>query len=197
MPHARTIICLLAAVLLAACPACASGDDAQCPPPADKPKEEPQGLRKYTIVPTLSTYLPASGKAQDRFGESWSSFGLSIGRRGEDKAREGFRLRIDSIRGESGGNRAHLYPVGLAYTRRLPDAKAFAPYAGLGASVCAVDLRSAVDGVDTGVRATSGACLFVGAYVGSRVNVEATYYTISRIEGFELGGLKLAANMRL
>jgi len=167
---------------------------AALPPAAPDP---PDRVR-LRFGPQVGTYLPASSKTRDRFGDAWLLLGIGIGNPSDmHKDRHG-ALDISVLSNSRNGAKALIIPVGFSYNLALnhaPEGKSVG-YAGVSADLVFARLRSDRDNLATTNSLTAGGGVFIGTRFGERGYVEARYNAFSPTHGFDLSGLTLMTGLR-
>lgn len=165
--------------------------------PNDRTTADSEVRRKrYRFGPQLGMYFPTDERTRNRFGGSWTNLGIGIG--GVPDAPQEGRLAFDAyvIYNSRGRNQALIAPVGVSYRRSLSNSSSVMPYIGGNASLYITDIRSEIDGVRAGIRATPGASIMGGLAVGQGGYFEARYHFIPEVSSFQLSGLNLTAGLR-
>lgn len=216
---AASLAAAATALLLAgfARPAGAQTPDAQqTPPPATTPDATttpgqqtddqnpppPRRRSRFRIGPELGLFLPTSSKTRDRFGDSWVSFGIGLGRisRAAENGRPRPVLGLSVLTKSRGDNRAIIVPLGLEYRvplTRATSESATVPYVGVSGDLVFADLRvREVNENISGLRVTGGASAYVGTTFSDSAYIEARYRLIARTRGYDLSGLNLTAGFR-
>lgn len=152
--------------------------------------------KRITISPAFNIYSPSNQRVRSHFGSSWKSISLDPGLKDEDDLWRGLNARLEYIEGTSGGNRALMIPVGLSYRGPISKLWGISTFAGVGASVYIVDLKSKMDGVNTGLRTMLGGEVFLDANLGRHFTLETSYHVMSRVNGFDLSGLNTSVCVR-
>ncbi len=155
----------------------------------------PSSGRRIAIKPSASLFVPSDERTRSRFGDSWTSLGISAGFRDEARQRNRVEFRADSIFRNSGDNHLYVVPLGVSLKHRFSTRERVSPYAGAGVYACPMILKCPADSVDTGLEVIGGASVFLGTDLGSSVKIEAGYYRFSQIEGFDLSGFKACATV--
>lgn len=167
---------------------------------AQAPAEEP-GKAKHTkrlvLVPAYNMYYPTDAKTKSRFGDSWQSIGLSFAWRDKNTDPRKIELRLDGMGVRGSDRSAYIFPLGIGLSQRLSSSKSVTTYAGVSANVYFGKIKCAPDHVNTGWRMAAGPGAYLGANIGSRVNVQASYYLVSGLGGFGMSGLNLSAHVLL
>nr|CAA9236517.1 hypothetical protein AVDCRST_MAG63-1222 [uncultured Armatimonadetes bacterium] len=160
-----------------------------------QPEQEQPRRRRFRIGPEIGVYLPTDSKTRDRFGDTWFTFGIGLGPIPEPQQRGIFGIDLNVLYRKRGDNRALVIPLGVSYRRSLSVGPT-APYVGASLNLVFADLKSEEDDVDSGLRTTAGASVFLGTTFSENGYVEARYMGISKIRGFDLSGLNLRAGLR-
>lgn len=182
----------------ASAPASAAPSSAQAVTvePAEDPQQEGRKGR-LVLVPAFNMYYPSDSKTQDRFGSSWPSIGLSVAWRDKNTDPKKIELRLDGM-GRSGDKvKALVFPLGIGISQRLSSSDNLVTYAGVSANVYFGKVVSELDGVNTGWKIKAGPGAFIGANIGSRFNIQASYYGVPSLGGFGLSGFNLSAHVQL
>lgn len=168
----------------------------EMPTSADEPQQD-QKKGRLVLVPAFNMFYPSSGKTQDRFGDSWPSIGLSVAWRESGLDPKKIELRLDGM-GRSGDKvKALIFPLGMGVSQRLSQSKNVVTYAGVSANVYIGKVVSELDNVNTGWKLRFGPGAFLGANIGSRFNIQASYYGVPSLGGFGLSGFNLSAHVQL
>lgn len=164
----------------------------------ETPAPEPDAKKKnrFRIGPEVGVYFLTSGKARSQFGNSAISLGLGIGSIAQASTRGRLALDLQVQYQTRSGNHMFLAPLGIAYRKALNQGGPNVAYVGATADLDFVDIRSADYNVHSGVRTAFGASPLIGVSFGDSGFLEARYLYVSRIKGFDLGGLNLSAGFR-
>jgi len=180
-------------------PASEAPSDLQTAPPAttEETSETKRQKRRLVLVPAFNIYYPSSAKTQNRFGDSWPSIGISVAWRDKNTDPRKIELRLDGMGRSSDSVKALIFPLGIGVSQRLSSSKNFVTYAGVSANVYFGKVVSVPDHVNTGWHITAGPGAYVGANIGSRFNIQASYYGVPSLGGFGLSGFNLSAHIDL
>ena len=165
------------------------------PPPA-APQPEPKHRNRFRIGPEVGVYLLTSGKARSQFGNSAVSLGIGLGSIAQAPTQGRLALDLQVQYQTRNGNHMFLAPLGLAYRKALNQGGPNVAYVGVTADLDFVDIRSGEYNVHSGVRTAFGASPLIGVSFGDTGFLEARYLYVSRVKGFDLGGLNLSAGFR-
>jgi hypothetical protein len=152
--------------------------------------------RRFSFGPEVGVYLPTNSKTRSAFGSTWFNIGLGIG--GIPQASHSGRLQFDlGLLGTSKADRQILIaPIGLSYIHALSQSTDGGPYAGISGDVFLTQLRSDSEGILSRIRGTAGGSAFVGTAFGQRGYIQARYYLLGNIRGYNLSGLNLSTGYR-
>ena len=165
------------------------------PPPAT-PQPEPKRRNRFRIGPEVGVYLLTSGKARSQFGNSAVSLGIGLGSIAQAPTQGRLALDLQVQYQTRNGNHMFLAPLGLAYRKALNQGGPNVTYVGATVDLDFVDIRSGEYNVHSGVRTAFGASPLIGVSFGDTGFLEARYLYVSRVKGFDLGGLNLSAGFR-
>jgi len=173
------------------------------PPPAANPPAEPEHHKKHLVLGINGgLFSPTSGKARDRFGNTWWSAGIGIGAIPKVTGHGSWDLDLRT-QYQTGDNSAHVFVgnLGLEYRRRFDSSsgnaqKDYTPFYGVSADAVFVDVSSPLDNVHGGLRVVPGASVFVGTNIGRQEFVTLRYDGITDVKGFNFSGVELAAGVR-
>ena len=176
-------------------------EDASIDQKETKPEREP---RLFFLSPAAGWYFPTDSKTKDTFGNTWTSFGISLNL-GALKGTEmivrtgGFELRpfFGYISQEHNNNDIKIIPVGLESRWQLYKNDSFRFYSGLGMSVNFVKFDIPSENIDISWRGVVGGRLLLGADVTKWLNIQATYNIVDKVEGYDFNGLNLRARINL
>lgn len=181
-----------------------SSPQAAADPTPDEEKKHASHLPKLGV--NLGVFFPSNGKARDRFGKSWTSFGIGIGRPERPSATGQVSFDFSTEYKKSGDHHAFIAPIGVAYRRAFSAAdlrvnsegasRTFIPYYGVSADLVVLDLRSPEDDVHSRFRLTEGASALVGTTVGASGFAEAKYLAVGSVKSFNLSGFSVTAGIR-
>jgi len=225
----RLTIATLAALAIFAVPQAVRADDAPPPPPstdqsdqstnptynggvpststptpAANPPAEPEHHKRRGLVLGINggLFTPTSGKARDRFGNTWWSAGIGIGSIPKVTGHGSWDLDLRT-QYQTGDNDAHVFVgnLGLEYRRGFDTSasagqKDYAPFYGVSADAVFVDVSSPLDNVHGGLRIVPGASVFIGTNIGRQEFVTLRYDGIADVKGFNFSGVELAAGVR-
>ncbi len=154
------------------------------------------GKWELTLGPKVTLYLPGSAKTRARFGGSWSNLGLTVGLRpqAEGTRRRSSRLLIDVavIRQERGPASVVMVPLGVGYRAFDTSLGAWRLYGGPVGELIAIDLRSPVDGVDSGLCWRPGLGLVTKAVLTPHWTASLRYVQAAAVDDFNLSGAHLS-----
>ena len=164
------------------------------PPPADEPKPRP----RFYIGPEIGVYFPTDGKAQDAFGSTIFNYGIGLGAVGRvsEKGALGVDFRIITGRGSDG--RMFLAPLGVQYARAIgdPAKQTNLPYYGVSENLFITHLDSDKYDVNGKLRFAGGGSVFLGVTFAEKGYIQARYYGVSKVAGFNLSGFSIATGYR-
>ena len=166
----------------------------ETPPPAPQPAAKHSN--RFRIGPEVGVYFLTSGKARSQFGNSAISLGVGLGSISQAPTRGRLALDLQVQYQTRSGNHLFLAPLGVAYRKALNEGGPNVAYVGVTADLDFVDIRSADYNVHSGVRTAFGASPLIGVSFGDSGFLEARYLYVSRVKGFDLGGLNLSAGYR-
>lgn len=161
--------------------------------PSPKPKEK----RRLVLMPSFNSFSPSDSKTQNRFGSSWPSIGFALAYKTQNMDPRRIEFRLDGIAQSSATTSAFVFPVGIGVNKIMSSSKQATTYAGLTANLYIAKLKSLPDNVDTGWQVKPGAGALVGANIGQKLNVQASYYLIPDLGGFNLSGLNVSAHLQV
>ncbi len=164
--------------------------------PAEQPNPDDY-KRRLTLLPAVNVYFPSDSKTQSRFGDSWTSFGLSVAYKSKHMDPRKIELRLDGMAESSDTTSAYIFPIGMGVNTILSTSKTATTYAGVTGNLYVAKLESTLDGVDTGWKLKPGASALIGANIGSRFNIQASYYYVPELGGFDLSGFNISAHIQL
>lgn len=172
--------------------------DLQTAPPASEQPQQPQSKKgRLVLVPAFNMFHPTDSKTQARFGDSWPSIGLSVAWRDRNMDPRKIELRLDGMGRSSDSVKALIFPLGIGVSQRLSSSKNLVTYAGVSANLYFGKVESVPDKVNSGWHVTAGPGAYVGANIGSRINVQASYYGVPSIGGFGMSGFNISAHVQL
>lgn len=204
------LILALLVVCFAAVPALAE-DSANAAPPAVNSAQDshPTGMdvpaqpaptkekRRLVLMPSFNSFSPSDSKTQSRFGSTWRGIGLAVAYKTKNMDPRKIEFRLDGIAERSNLTSAYVFPIGFGVNKILSSSESVTTYAGLTANLYVAKLKSVQDNVDTGWQFRAGAGALVGANLGKRVNVQACYYLIPELGGFNLSGFNVSAHLQI
>ena len=164
--------------------------------PAPAAPEPEKKRNRFRIGPEVGVYFLTSGKARSQFGNSSVSLGLGLGSISQASTRGRLALDLQVQYQTRDGNHLFLAPLGIAYRRALNSGGPNVAYVGATVDLDFVDIRSGDYNVHSGVRTAFGASPLIGVSFGDSGFLEARYLYVSRVKGFDLGGLNLSAGYR-
>ena len=175
-----------------------STDGMQAPAQPDEESNPPaKEKRRLVLMPSFNSYAPSDSKTQDRFGSSWQSIGLAVAYKTRNMDPRKIEFRLDGIAQKSSLTSAYVFPVGLGLNKILSSSKSLTTYAGATANLYIAKVKSIPDAVDTGWQLKGGAGALMGANLGQKLNVQASYYLIPKLGGFDLSGFNVSAHIEL
>lgn len=158
---------------------------------------QPKEKRRLVLMPSFNSFSPSNSKTRDRFGSSWPSVGFALAYKTQNMDPRKIEFRLDGIAEKSDTTSAYIFPVGLGVNKVISSSKRFTSYTGLTANLYIAKLNSTPDHVDTGWQFKAGAGALMGANVGQKLNVQASYYLIPDLGGFNLSGFNVSAHFQL
>ena len=172
-------------------PAAATTTPATAPPSDDGPHH-----KRFTFGPEVGVYFPSNGKVQDAFGTAWFNFGLGIG--DVQQVKNGGHLQFDfSVLAQTRGDKQiYIAPVGVSYQYGLGSKGTTGPYVGASANFVLTQLRDDDAHIVTRIRGTGGGSVFIGTSFGPRAYVQARYYGMGAIRGFNFSGFNIGTGVR-
>lgn len=174
-----------------------SGLESAAPAPGDEPSPTKREKGRLVLVPAFSMYYPTDAKTQSRFGDAWPSLGLSFAWRDKRTEARKIELRLDGIGTISDDYTAYIFPLGIGISQRLSTSKNLTTYAGVSGNLYFGKVISVPDHVRTGWHMVAGPGVYLGANIGSRFNIQASYYGVPDLGGFGLSGFNLSAHVQL
>lgn len=170
-------------------------------------EEKPRRDTRLYIGPQIGVFLPTAGLTRDRFGSDWTNVGFGLGPVEPPRERGVLNLdftfltsrsKVFSSGGQSLRSRALVIPVGVEYRRGIGADGAPGPRPYVGASLGGVvaNLESRIDGISSTWRGAVAGSIFTGVVFSRHGYLEAHYYVMDRILGFDFSGLNLAAGYR-
>lgn len=165
--------------------------------PTDQPEQTKQSKRRLVLVPAFNMYYPTDAKTKARFGDSWPSIGLSVAWRDKKTDPRKIELRLDGMGRSSDSVKALVFPLGIGISQRLSSSKNLTTYAGVSGNLYFGKVVSDPDSINTGWRMVAGPGAYVGANIGDRFNVQASYYGVPSLGGFGLSGFNISAHIQL
>ena len=165
--------------------------------PTDQTGPNEQKKGRLVLVPAFNMYYPTDEKTKNRFGDSWPSIGLSVAWRDQKTDPRKIELRLDGMGRSSDSVKALVFPLGIGLSQRLSTSKNLVTYAGVSANMYFGKVVSDPDHVNTGWKVTAGPGAFLGANIGSRFNIQASYYGVPSLGGFGMSGFNLSAHVQL
>jgi hypothetical protein len=159
--------------------------------------DPPQPSRRLLFGPEVGVYFPSNGKVRDAFGNNFVNYGIGLGSVPQTRDKGYFTFDLNLFSARRSGSSFLLVPVGVAYRKGLTNRDTgVRPYVGASVNLIVADLRSDKYKVDSGVRATGGGSVFTGLNFSDRAYLQARYYGIATISGFELSGLNVSTGFR-
>jgi len=168
--------------------------DTATPPPSTTATSSSSKF-ELLIGPEASVYFPTSSKAQDAYGDSWSSIGFGIGSAYQANSRGSISPFLTILYNTHDGNRAFVLPFGVGYSRALTNGPTSAYY-GIDAAVVAADQRAVSYGVHSGFSYGAGLRPLIGYEFGKHAYVQGSYLFATEIKNFDLSGASLEAGYR-
>ena len=164
--------------------------------PAPPPPQPAHRSRFFQFGPEAGVYLPTASKTRSAFGSDWFNIGLGVG--GIQRARYGGQVQFDfGLYGTAKSDRRILIaPIGLTYRRALTKSRSVGPYAGVSADADLTQLRSDSEGIRSRIRGTPGGSVFIGTTLQDRAYLQARYFGMGKIRGYDFSGLNLSAGFR-
>lgn len=137
----------------------------------------------------------SSRNTSDTFGGNGVSISPALGafRLGTRRGVTQFDFGVNVS--QSNGNTLVFVPLGARYTKSLGDGST-RPY--VGASLNVAPTYSKIDSLGLGGKTSfaTGGSAFAGLNFGNRFNLEARYFALSKVRGYDLSHFRLAAGIR-
>ena len=166
-------------------------------PAPDNPGDQGSSHKnRFRFGPAVGVFLPTDGKTRDRFGSSWLSIGLGLGSINPVSTKGNLALDLNLLYHGRDGNHAFFAPLGVGYRVAVSPSGSLTPYVGISGDVNFTSITSNPDNIHNKFQVGVGASEFVGVNFGDSAFLEARYYEFSRVSGFDLSGLSLAAGYR-
>ena len=167
------------------------------PPPPAKNSDDDGDSGHISFGPEIGLYIPTDSKTRSAFGGTWFSVGLGLGE--IRKASQSGRFQADfGLFGtsHSGGHQVYMAPLGVSYIRALNDNENSAPYVGASADIVLTQIRSDPDGIVSRIRGTGGGSVFIGEAINKKSYVQARYFLMGDVRGYNLSGVNLSYGYR-
>ena len=161
-------------------------------PPAVTPHKKPRLL----FGPELGLFLPTSSHTKNTFGNSWFNYGLGLGSIQRADARGGLQFDLNIISNTRSSQRAIIAPIGVAYRHSLASNVHSGAYYGASVNYVLTQLRSDNEGILSRVRGTAGGSVFLGTTFDEKAYLQARYYAVGKVRGYDLSGLNLSLGYR-
>ncbi len=163
------------------------------PASEDEPKK-----KRFVFGPEVGVYFPSSSKTQRAFGSSWFTYGIGFG--AIQETRSGGRVQVDFsyLSHSKGGSRIDIAPIGVSYRYGLGHGARTetGPYIGVSGDLFLTQIREDDAHIVSRIRGTGGGTAFIGTTFGQRANVQARYYELGSIRGYNFSGMNLSAGYR-
>ncbi|RYX85437.1 hypothetical protein EON83_05580 [bacterium] len=182
----------LGALLALSLPALAQETTPTPAPPIDTPNKSSNRFRPGVQVGFFKFNSSATG---DTFGGNGISISPAFGAIRAATRHGNWRPDFGVNFSRSNGNTLIFLPIGASYVLGLSEKKN-QPY--IGASVNAVPAYTKIETANLGGKfeLAAGASAFAGYNFGNRFNVEARYFQISKVRGFDLSHFEVSAGVR-
>ena len=137
----------------------------------------------------------SSRQTSDTFGGNGISVSPALGafRLGTRRGVTQFDFGVNVSQGN--GNTLVFVPLGARYTKTLGDGPT-RPYVGVSADVAPTYSKIASLGLGGKTSFATGGSAFAGLNFGNRFNLEARYFALSKVRGYDLSHFRLAAGVR-
>jgi hypothetical protein len=162
-------------------------------PPAPAP---PHRKPKFRIGPAVGVYLPSSSKTRAAFGDTWVSIGIGLGSINPVSTKGTLALDLNILYHDRDGNHVFFAPLGLGYRIALTPGRNVIPYVGVSADVDFSDITSNPANIHNSFEVGGGGSAFIGVNFTDRAFIEARYYGLSSVNGYDLSGLNIDAGYR-
>jgi hypothetical protein len=156
----------------------------------------------------LGTYIPNNQAVKNKFGASWTGVGLGIGPIYAPQLTRKTNFDFTVLSTKRKFTSATLIPIGFSYRQSLQKVNIeeiekgnwphSGSYFGGSANIIAGQLRSNLVGDNFGNswKTTSGGSFYVGHVFSEKFSVEARYFALGKLQGFDFSGLSLSAGLR-
>lgn len=159
-------------------------------------KETPS--RRFPFGPEAGFYVLADGKSADAFGRVFSNIGLGIGSLQRAQKKGQYYFDANLITNRRRGSDVVMFPLGGAYRRSIArkEDTYLNPYIGGSTHLIPMQLQSERYGLLSRFRVGLGGSVFVGCNVGANAYLQARYYQMNTVRGFNLSGTSLSMGYR-
>lgn len=137
----------------------------------------------------------SSRNTSDTFGGNGISIAPAFGafQLGTQRGVTQFDFGVNVSQGN--GNTLVFVPIGARYTKAL-GAGPSRPYIGVSADVAPTYSKIQSLGLGGKTSYATGGSAFAGLNFGNRLNIEARYFALSKVRGYDLSHFRLAAGLR-
>lgn len=140
-------------------------------------------------------YAFSSGKSRETFGGDALSISPSFSGAPVDTRDGRFRFDFSIQNFEDGENQLFFVPLTASFRKAIGNGEN-RPYAGVGLSAAPTYIDVPAEDVRDEFKVALGGTAFVGTRLGRRFSLEARYYLLSQVEGYDLSGAQLTAGVR-
>ena len=172
----------------------------------ETPASEAAGVppRKFSrrLLPLIGvdygTFVPVSARTRERFGASWQTWGVGIGKVEQISRRGAIVTELNFLSAGRGNTKAIVVPVGLQYRRTLGNGLGsdISPYCVASANMYATYIKSEPDNIKYGLRFAVGGALAGGFTFGERAFIEIRYRAMTGVRGVNLSGNEIRSGVR-
>ena len=178
-------------------PAAAAGMAGEPEPAGVPPRHFTKRLLPFIGV-DVGTFVPVSSRTRERFGPSWTTWGIGIGKVEQISRRGALISEINFLSAGRGKARAIVVPLGYQYRRTLGEGLGYdiAPYYVTSVNFYGTFIKSPEDNIKYGLRFAFGGALAAGLTFGERGFMEVRYRAMTGVRGINLSGNEIRAGVR-
>ena len=183
-----------------ATPAAAAAPATQTTPATTTPTTDtaPSKPAHHRLVfgPEIGVYFPTSSKTQSAFGDAWYNFGLGLGAIQQTRSGGRFQLDFSYITQARNDKRVDIAPIGVSYRYGIGHSTTTGPYVGVSADEFLTQIRNDSAHIVSRIRGTGGGSVFIGTTFSERGYVQARYYELGSIRGYDFSGMNISTGYR-
>lgn len=154
-----------------------------------------QSAQRPRVGLTIGQYRYTSAQTRDTFGGNSFSISPTYSRPREADTKGHLRFDFSFNSSSNGDNRLIMVPLGVGY-RRTAGAGETLPYFGGSLNLAPIYLKVPDQNIGGKLSLAAGGSAFVGVQFQQRYTLEARYFLLSKVRGYDVSGLNFSLGAR-